>query len=166
MNEILNKENKVAKLLSYAQQHINDIIIFKESNIENLKKIINSQIDYINKNIQEEYNKKIDNILSSLDKFFKIDFSSENSNSCCKDIKKFKENIKIIKAKIIEVYNENENTIKVIFINYKKDIKDLLDNKLQNIENILRNNDYEKIIKEIDKYLENKIIKLNELMLF
>ena len=102
MDEIVNQKNLIIKCFCYGQQNINNLTILKESNIDEFKKLLNSQINFINSNLKYKLNKKINKIISLLDKLFNDDFSKkENNIGDINKIKKFKKDISTNKLKII-----------------------------------------------------------------
>ena len=144
------KIDKIEKIFSYGQNKINDLKSLKESNIESLKNLLKSQIKYSYNNIKEDIQNKIDNILSTLDKFLQIDFSK------IKGTEDLTIKIAFIKEKLFEILNENKKSISELFINYKTNIKIFLNEKKENMKNILKNDKYKNILKNIDEELEDK----------
>ena len=163
IDEIINQKNLIIKCFCYGQQNINNLTILKESNIDEFKKLLNSQINVINSNLKYKLNKKVNNIISLLDKLFNDDFSKkENNIGDINKIKKFKKDISTNKLKIIEEFNINQKKILDIF---KKSINDMnisLNEKKKNLENYLEVYSVEKIKKQIEYLLENQVIDLNE----
>ena len=160
MDEILLKQNKIVKLLTYGKDKINDLNTLKESNIEDLKKILNSQFNYIYDNKKEELNKKINKIITSLDEFFKMILVSEKAN--LNRVEETREKINNLQDNLIKIFDTNQQNIKNILEGYKKFIYQLLNDKIENIEKDLKKTNYKDILDNIDQEIKNKLKDLNE----
>ena len=122
MDQVFTKENLIIKVFSFGQENINNLKILKESNIDKFKILLNSHINYINNNLKVELNKKIDDIISLLDKLFESDTSNkENKIEDINKIKEFKQDIINNKLKIIDESNINKDKILKIFNKFEKE---------------------------------------------
>ena len=163
MNEIMNYENKIGEILTYGQDKIKNLKEFRESNIEALKIILNTQFYLINKNREEELNEKIHGLLISFEDIFKIDFNDKKDK--LKEIQNLELKIIDIKSKLIDVCSENDKTINNFFNAYKKFLEQYLDEQKENIKNNLKTKSSSKILGEIDKDLENKLEDMNAMVI-
>lgn len=155
MNEIFQNGDKIYKVLSFAQDNIDKLPIFKESNIENFKKILLTQIQYLYKSKNEELNNNLKESLSMLDEFINFDF--ENNKKNLKEIKEFTKKIIELKLNIKEIYTHHENTILGISYQTRKDIFEILEKRKKNLENDIRN-----ISNEINEEVNQKLKKFND----
>ena len=116
LSNISNKrEKKILQLLSFARRNIKNMKTLKESYVEEFKKVFSKKIKYINDNKQFELKEQIDGVISSLDMYFKRDFSERK-----KDLKKisiFESKIKDIKFEFDILLYSNEEEIKSIVDN-------------------------------------------------
>ena len=77
MDEVLKNGDKLYQVLSYCQENINTLKILKESNIEDFKKILLSQINFLYKNKQEDLIININELITLLDNFFNYEFDNK-----------------------------------------------------------------------------------------
>ena len=155
------REKKILQLLSFARRNIKNLKTLKESNVEEFKNVFSKQIKYINDNKQFELKEQIDGVISSLDMYFKRDFSERK-----KDLKKisiFESKIKDIKFEFDILLSSNEEEIKSIVDNYKKNVANSLKVKKSDLDKILNDKNYTEILEEINKEIKSnlKIKKLN-----
>ena len=153
MDDVLKNPDKIEKMFSYGQDKINDLSTLKNSNIENLKKLLNSQFKYTYIYIKDDFKNKIDKILSTLDEFFQIDFSIQKG----KGIEDIKNKMDLIKEKLNKILYENLDNIKKLFMVYKKDILQFLNDKKENMEISLKTEKSGNILKKIDEEIEDKL---------
>jgi hypothetical protein len=100
-------ENKIdmIKVLSFCKENINKTNYYEESNIEEFKKNLNSQIKYVNDNKQQELRESIDNVLSILDMFFGKNF--EENKKDIKEINNFTNKMDELKIETKSLINSN-----------------------------------------------------------
>ena len=127
MDEVLKNGDKLYQVLSYCQENINTLKILKESNIEDFKKILLSQINFLYKNKQEDLIININELITLLDNFFNYDFDNKKKN--LKEIDEFTKKIIEIKVKSKELFINSEKKIKEIIKQHKKAIVLLLEEK-------------------------------------
>ena len=163
MDEILKNGDKIYQALSYCQENINSLKIFKESNYEVFKHLLSSQIYGLYNNKKEKLKKNIEELLSILDDFFNYDYFNKKQN--INEIEEFTKEIIKIKVKLKDIYTNSEISINEILLKYKNIIISLLKDKNNSIEKDLNNNI--NIIDEIDKELTTKLKEFSkELQLF
>ena len=157
--EASNNKNTIVKYFSYIQQIIGKLKIFEESNFEDFKKLFKSQIEYIAFNLNDEFNNKKNNILSSLDDLFSIDFIK----NCyyAKEVKQFSTNINESKKNIIEISNSNQKRMWNSFYTCENEIKELMESKKESID-YMENIDIDEILKELSYKVGNKVRELND----
>ena len=162
LNISTQKEKKILQLLSFARRNIKTLKTLEESNVEEFKNVFNKQIKYINDNKQLELKEQIDGVISSLDMYFKRDFSERK-----KDLKKisiFESKIKDIKFEFNALLSSNENEIKSIVENYKKNVTNSLKAKKSDLDKLLENKDYTEILGEINKEIKSNLKGLDEII--
>ena len=155
-------ENKIdmIKVLSFCRENINKTNYYEESNIEEFKKNLNSQIKYVNDNKQQELRESIDNVLSILDMFFGKNF--EENKKDIKEINNFTNKMDELKIETKSLINSNiEENIKILK-SFKANTLLALYEKKKNLEILLNDRNYEKIVKEINIELEKSIKELIE----
>ena len=155
MEEILIYENEISKLISFGFEKMNEINLLKDSNIEEFKKVFLSQINYVNIDIQKEIDKRIINILSTLDTFFGINFLNKNNEP--KEIENFKKEIASKKNETRILLDNNELKIKDTINKFKKDISEFLIDKISKLRDELQENIYRQILNRIHNESENSI---------
>ena len=160
IDEMFKKDEIIKKIVSYGQDKINDLATLKESNIESLKNLLNYQFKYNYNNLKEDLGNKIDNILSTLDEYFPLELSIDQSN--LKEIEKLNVDMAIIKNRLNILLIDNENNIKNLFNAYQKYIKQILYDKKQDMENIIKKEKSENILKEIDIEIKEKQKIIND----
>ena len=154
-----NYKDKVMKILSFCQDNIKELKTLKESNINEFTKSFSSQINYVNQCIQEELRKNMENVVAILDLFFGRDFSERKKD--LKEIDEFSNKIGAIKEAIIKLLNENKNKITSMGKGYKEKVLKSLYEKKSNLEKLLSSKNYEEILEEINKEMNNNIGELN-----
>ena len=154
-----NYKDKVMKILSFCQDNIKELKTLKESNINEFTKSFSSQINYVNQCIQEELRKNMENVVAILDLFFGRDFSERKKD--LKEIDEFSNKIGAIKEAIIKLLNENKNKITSMGKGYKEKVLKSLHEKKSNLEKLLSSKNYEEILEEINKEMNNNIGELN-----
>jgi hypothetical protein len=155
-------ENKIdmIKVLSFCRENINKTNYYEESNIEEFKKNLNSQIKYVNDNKQQELRESIDNVLSILDMFFGKNF--EENKKDIKEINNFTNKMDELKIETKSLINSNiEENIKILK-SFKANTLLALYEKKKNLEILLNDRNYEKIVEEINIELEKSIKELIE----
>ena len=100
----------------------------KKLNIEKFKNILSSQINYVNKDIIEDIDNKITDILSKFDEVF----INSKSKKDLKEIEEFKIIIENIKGEIFSFLNGNEELIQKIIKDYRNTITNSILNKKEN----------------------------------
>ena len=100
----------------------------KKLNIEKFKNILLSQINYVNKDIIEDIDNKITDILSKFDEVF----INSKSKKDLKEIEEFKIIIENIKGEIFSFLNGNEELIQKIIKDYRNTITNSILNKKEN----------------------------------
>ena len=158
MEELLKDGDKIIQIFSYAQEKIKELSNFKESNIESLNNLLNSQFNYIYNNKKESLQNMLGKAVTTLDEFFQIDFSQHKIEK----IDDFNKKMVDIKEQILNMLKDNKDKFNKIFMAYKKKIKFILEDKKDNIKNSLKNNNIKKILNEIDNELKNEYNNLNE----
>ena len=159
MEEILKKGNKIVQIFSYGQDKVKELNTFKESNIEQLKNLLNTIINDSYNNIKEEFIKKIDNLLLTLDKFFEVDSSGSNLNES--KIEEIKIKIIQIKIKLSEISNYSQDKFKEKIKSEQKFIEFILKDKKDHIKESLKNNSVKTILEEIEKEMAKRIKELS-----
>ena len=157
-NELSENIKKIAQKIFYGKENIIKLNYLKESNYEYFKNKIKTQIETLNGNMQDELEKKLNDILKRLDLFFGNDFSQE------KDFKfneLFSKEINIINEKLIKIFTFSQEQYFYIIDDFKNKIKDSLTQKKENINKNLENKKYQDIINEIDKEIKEKLEDLN-----
>ena len=160
MEEILNKGDKIIQIFSYGQDKIKELSTFKESNIDNLKKLLNYKFNHINADIKEKLKNKIGKLLCTSDEFFKIDFSDGNPKEK-KEIELFNCRMENILKRIKDMAKENIRKINNIFEAYKKFFENNLNNQKAEIEKSLKTKNYKNILNEIDEEIKGELQNLN-----
>ena len=159
--DVEKRGEKILQIFSYGQDKIKGLSTLKESNIDNLKILLNSQFNLINNNIKEELNSKIEKIISTLDEFLQIDFANGKPRKN-KEIEAFKSRIEKIINVIIDLEIKNVTNIFNIFEAYKKFLGIHLNEKKSDIENILKDNKCQNILNKIDEEIKIKLKDLND----
>jgi len=167
LNEINEKENmkdlkkyekNIKLILSFCKENINSMKTLKESNINEFKSIFYSQIKNFNDNMQEEIKEKMNNIITTLDMFFRKDFKERKKD--IKEVNNFITSINLEKDKIAKLKKENEEKILMIETNIVNHIKGSLKNKKDIIENQLKSKNYNQILEEINSEMKSKLENL------
>ena len=108
----INKKQKlfISRLFTYARENINKMKFFKESNIEDFKKIFLNYIINLNNEMQIDLFDKISEIITSLDFIFSSEFSKKQKE--LKSFKVFKDYIKeAIESVIAQTFQDWEMII-------------------------------------------------------
>ena len=161
IGEIGNQnKNNIIKIISFCKDNINKINFFKESNIEEFKKILKSQIKFVNDNKQEELRESINNVLSILDLFFGKNFEEKKKDK--QEINNFKNKMNLLKEKTQKLINNNIEENITLLNNFKGHTLLLLYEKRRNLESLLKDNNKKEIINKINIKLKKSIEKLIE----
>ena len=152
------KINDISEKISYGQKKIIKMNILKRSNFEELKITIKTQVDTLNKNMQDDLEEKLNNLIEKLDIFFNKDFSKEKDS---KSNEIYSEEMAKINSKLFEIYSDSQTKYFKIINEYEKTIKDSLNNKKENIKEYLEKSNYKEIIKEKDKEINDNLEELN-----
>ena len=167
-NELSNSKNfgngskykdKFIKLISFARENFNNLEIIKESNIKELKSCFSLQIFFANEDIQQYIIRKIDEITSILDLFFKKDITERE-----RDLKE-KENFqkKMNQIKNFLTSNLIQSMKKIVSIDtFKLKVKNSLKEKEDIFINKLKSKNCEQILEEIGSEIKNNLKELNE----
>jgi len=164
LNEINEKENmkdlkkyekNIKLILSFFKDNLNNMKTLKESNINGFKSIFYSQIKDFNDNMQEEIKEKMNNIITTLDMFFRKDFKERKKD--IKEVNNFVTSINLEKDKIKNLKKENDEKILMIEKNIITHIKGSLANKKDIIENQLKSKNYNQILEEINDEMKSKL---------
>jgi hypothetical protein len=160
-NDDISKCNNIfSKIFSFGQEKIKQSDILKESNYEEFKKVFNSQIIYINDDIQNDVRRNIDKVLNTLETFFNNDFSEKKANLT--EINDFTKKMTTKKNKINENFISIQDILFKIINDYKEIIiRHLLDKK-DNIKALLENKKFKEIINEINMEIEINIKDLSK----
>ena len=153
-------KNIIIKIISFCKDNINKINFFKESNIEEFKKILKSQIKFVNDNKQEELRESINNVLSILDLFFGKNFEENKKDK--QEINNFKNKMNLLKEKTQKLINNNIEENITLLNNFKANTLLLLYEKRRNLESQLKDKNYKEILNEINIQLKKSIEKLIE----
>jgi hypothetical protein len=129
--------------------------ILKESNINGFQSIFHSQIKNYNDSMQEDLKDKMNNIITTLDMFFRKDFKERKKD--LNEVDQFLTQIKFEKEKIIKLKKENEEKILMIEKNITSHIKGSLTSKKDLIENQLKSKNYNQILEEINDEVKSKL---------
>jgi hypothetical protein len=129
--------------------------ILKESNINGFQSIFHSQIKNYNDSMQEDLKDKMNNIITTLDMFFRKDFKEIKKD--LNEVDQFLTQIKFEKEKIIKLRKENEEKIIMIEKNITSHIKGSLTSKKDLIENQLKSKNYNQILEEINDEVKSKL---------
>jgi len=148
------------KILSFCQDNIKELKTLKESNINEFTKSFLSQIEYVNHCMQEELRENMENVISILDLFFGRDFSERKKD--LKEVDEFNNKIENIKNAINKLLNDNQNKITSMGKGYKDNVLKSLKDKKSNLEKLLASKNYEEILEEINKEMNNNIGDLNK----
>ena len=154
-----NEKDKqlIEKLISYGQDNINQITTLSKSNIEIFKKALSKQINYINKEVQDDILEIIDRVILAFDFFF--------SNKKEKDSKKKEEYKKTIKENnkyLLTLNDENNKYLRSIYKRLKEGITNLLEKKKKDLEKSFEAKNFDNILKEINNEILNNIKQLKQ----
>ena len=158
--ELSEIKEKLLKIITFGQNKLSELETLKESNIDNFKDILKSQINYIN-NIKLKNLKKINDVIDLLDMFFRKDFNERKKD--LKEITKINNLLKENEEEINKSINLNEKMIEDLKITFKKNIKaSLIKNKVELLEKLkLKSKDYSSILEEINKELSSNLKGIN-----
>jgi len=160
MRDILNYEENYSKIFSFGQEKIVHLKILKESNYEEFKKVFNSQIEYINEYVKKNVGQNIDKVLNTLDIFFNTDFSEKKANIT--EINDFTKQTKEQKKKINDSFSKNQDSLFQVITNYRDNIIKTLNDKNENIKQLLQKKNLKNIFDEIINEIKNNIKNFNE----
>jgi hypothetical protein len=105
--------------------------------------------------MQEEIKEKMNNIITTLDMFFRKDFKERKKD--IKEVNNFVTSINLEKDKIKNLKKENDEKILMIEKNIITHIKGSLTNKKDIIENQLKSKNYNQILEEINDEMKSKL---------
>ena len=160
MSDILKYEENFAKIFTLGQEKIEQLKVLKESNYEEFKKVLDSQIKYINDFVKKNASQNIDKVLNTLDIFFSTDFSEKKTNIT--EINNFTNNMKEEKKKINESFSKNQTSLFQIITEYRDSIIKTLTDKEENIKQLLKIKNIKQIFDDIINEIKNNIKNLNE----
>ena len=152
--ELGKKKEKILKIMSYAKENFATLKILKESNIDNFKKALSKQINFINDNKQNELKKTIYNLIIKFDMFFNRDFSERKKD--LNEMSIFKNESKEIIKEIQNLIDKSDDEIDTILKDYLDKVdQSLMKNKNELIKE-LESKNYKQVLEKI-----NEEIKLN-----
>ena len=157
-NENEKQKENIIKRICFGQENIKELKTLKESNIDEFKESFFSQIRYVNNYMQHEIKNNIHNVIKILDPFFTRDFSEIKEDSQKKN--NFEQKMKECTQNIMKLKLENNDNIKEIRKKYKENVLNSLNNKKSHLEVLLKNQDYKKILNEINIEINIKIKNL------
>jgi len=170
-DKIINEENlddktkfqeiqdKILKLIFYGQNKTLDLKTLKESNIDQFKEILESQINYINEIKQKELIEKIENTVTTLDLFFRKDFNERKKD--IEEINNLPEELNKIENKISSLIESIHIDINNIIYQYRDKISNSLKIKKNYIIEKLEDEKYQNIIEEINNEMKSNLNGLN-----
>ena len=158
MKDILLYENKISQKISFGIENIDKVNLLKDSNIEGFRRQFLSQINYVNSETKREINKRIQYILQTLDNFFDSNFSQKKNEP--KEIENFTIAIVTKKDKLRELLDNNELKIQEIINKFIKNTIQSLINKKSTIKELLKTNNFKKILEVISDECKNSIKEL------
>ena len=155
------KENqdKILKLIFYGQNKTLDLKTLKESNIDEFKEILESQINFINEIKQKELIEKIENTVNTLDLFFRKDFNERKKD--IGEINNLSEQLKKIENKISSLIESIQIDINNIISQYRDKISISLIKKKNYMIEKLEFEQYQNVIEEINNEMKNNLNGLN-----
>ena len=155
-----NNQNKnyIIKILSFCKENINKMNNINNSNIIEFKNIFKSQILYVNETKQKELRESIYNILSTLDMFFGKEFVEKKKDR--EEIDIFKKEMNNLKEEIQSLIESNVKNNSIIIKRFRGDMLNSFFEKRNNLEILLKDNNYKEIVDEINKETENNIENL------
>jgi len=156
--ELSEIKEKLLKIITFGQNKLSELETLKESNIENFKVILQSQINYINK-IKLKNLEKINDVIDLLDMFFRKDFNERKKD--LKEITRINNFLKGNEREINESIKLNEEMTQNLKSLFKKNIKlSLFKHKEELIEK-LKSKNYSIILEEINKELSSNLKGIN-----
>jgi len=156
--EISEIKEKLLKVITFGQNKLSELETLKESNIENLKEILQAQINYINK-IKLKNLEKINDVIDLLDMFFRKDFNERKKD--LKEIANINNLLKENEKEINESIKLNEEMIKELKKLFRNNVKfSLHKNKGLLIEK-LKSKSYDIILEEINRELSSNLKGIN-----
>ena len=160
MSDILKYEENFAKIFTLGQEKIEQLKVLKESNYEEFKKVLDSQIKYINDFVKKNASQNIDKVLNTLDIFFSKEKKKKKTNIT--EINNFTNNMKEEKKKINESFSKNQTSLFQIITEYRDSIIKTLTDKEENIKQLLKIKNIKQIFDDIINEIKNNIKNLNE----
>ena len=151
----INKKQKlfISRLFTYARENINKMKFFKESNIEDFKKIFLNYIINLNNEMQIDLFDKISEIITNLNFIFSSEFSKKQ-----KDLKSFKI-LKETKDKLKNLLTKGKKVIASIKKNNFDNVKKTLDENKNNTKIVLEKKESEKHKKEMKEKLSKNYLQ-------
>ena len=155
----INKKQKlfISRLFTYARENINKMKFFKESNIEDFKKIFLNYIINLNNEMQIDLFDKISEIITNLDFIFSSEFSKKQKE--LKSFKVFKDYIKEAKDKLKNLLVKGKKVIASIKKNNFDDVKKTLDENKNITKIVLEKKESEKYKKEVKEKLSKNYLQ-------
>ena len=153
-----NKKEKIIKGICFGQENIKKLKTLKESNIDEFKENFISIINYVNKYMQDEIKKNIDNVISTLDPFFIRDFTEIQED--LKQKINFEQKMKECIENINQLKSGNNDDIEGMRKKYKENVLNSLKDKKSHLEELLKNQNYKEILNKINIEINNNIKNL------
>ena len=156
-----NKDkDKFIKIISFARENLPNIKFHKESNISELQNLLSLQIHLIFYDMQEAFKLEVNEIISTLDLFFRKDIIDRQSD--LKSIENFKIQINQIKKSLQSEIKNGKNKILCMIENYKENVTNSLKKKKNDFEIQLKSKKYKEILKDISEEIKNNLNILND----
>ena len=152
-------QEKILKLIFYGQNKTLDLKTLKESNIDEFKEILESQINYINEIKQKELIEKIENTVNTLDLFFRKDFNERKKD--IGEINNLSTQLIKIENKISSLIESIQIDINNIISQYRDKISISLIEKKNYIIEKTEFEQFQNIIEEINNEMKNNLNGLN-----
>ena len=156
--ELSEIKEKLLKIITFGQNKLSELETLKESNIENFKVVLQSQINYINE-IKLKNLEKINDVIDLLDMFFRKDFNERKKD--LKEITRINKLLTEIEREINESIKLNDELIQNLKSLYKKNIKFSLFKHKEELIEKLKSKNYSIILEEINKELSYNLKGIN-----
>ena len=174
-SDILNFKT-ISNILQYITNKIKENKFYIDSNCENFFITLTGQINKAKTHVEQNFNDNLDKCFSYFDMIFKKDISPENSNelinlrnktdTLINELKELESKYEIEKIfdkyynEIDNLFQKIENDKKILISKYEKDIEKLIKSELE--EKIIRilnkdlDNEIDSTMENLDKELEKK----------
>ena len=160
-NEFSEKiKTVIGKIMSFGQNNINELPTFKESKFEEFKKIFLKQINYVNNSMQIELKNNLNKVITTLDYFFKQDFTIREKD--LKLLNEFISNLEGVIKYLRLTIDKCKNEISSIKTNYETKVIKSLECKKDNINKLLKEKDWKLIKSEIDSEMMEHLGEFNK----